>query len=51
MEVKLTEKTIQQILTYNQKLAVNILIITNGNNTYAFDTTTQTPLVEIPAYA
>jgi len=50
MNVILSEKTIQQILTYNQTLAVEILIITNGNTTYAFETKTQKPLLEIPLY-
>ncbi|MCZ2223765.1 MAG: type I restriction enzyme HsdR N-terminal domain-containing protein [Chitinophagales bacterium] len=50
MNVTLNDKTIQQILTYNQTLDVEILIITNGNTTFAFETKTQKPLTEIPLY-
>ncbi|MBX2931139.1 MAG: type I restriction enzyme HsdR N-terminal domain-containing protein [Chitinophagaceae bacterium] len=50
MDVPLSEKTIQQILTYNQSLAVEILIITNGNITFAFETKTQKSLEDIPSY-
>ena len=51
MNVVLTEKTIQQILTYNQSLSVNILVITNGNNTFAFETTTKKSLNSIPEFS
>lgn len=51
MNVALTEKTIQQILTYNQSLSVNILVITNGNNTFALETTTKKSLNSIPAFS
>lgn len=51
MNVELNDKTITQILTYNISLNVNILVITNGNNTFAFDTFTKKALSHIPAFA
>lgn len=50
MNVELNDKTITQILTYNISLNVNILVITNGNNTFAFDTFNNKPLSHIPAF-
>jgi hypothetical protein len=50
MDVELNEKTISQILTYNIALNVNILVITNGNNTFAFETVNKKPLTDIPAF-
>ena len=50
MGVTLTEKTINQILNYNQKLNAVFLIITNGTETYCFDTATNNSLNELPKY-
>jgi hypothetical protein len=50
MEVPLTEKTILQILNYNQSLDVPFLIITNGKQTFGIETFTKTYLSMIPEY-
>ncbi|GMV77026.1 MAG: restriction endonuclease subunit R [Chitinophagaceae bacterium] len=50
MNVPINEKVINQILTYNQSLRVAILIITNGNSTFAYETLTQKTLTDIPEF-
>lgn len=50
MDVPLSDKTIQQVLNYNQRLSVHYLIITNGHTTYGLDTTLQQPLEQLPLY-
>lgn len=46
----ISEKTLLQILNYNQKLNVKILVLTNGNNTFAFNTITKKYLQQIPIF-
>jgi hypothetical protein len=50
MEVTLSEKTILQILNYNQSLDVAFLIITNGKQTFGIETSTKKYLSIIPEY-
>lgn len=50
MHIPLDEKVFDQILRYNQSIQCQMLIITNGANTFAFDLQTQTMLNEIPAF-
>jgi hypothetical protein len=50
MEVTISEKTILQILNYNQILDVAFLIITNGKETYGIETSTKKNLSTIPEY-
>lgn len=50
MNVTVNEKTIEQILNYNQALQVNYLIVTNGTSTYGFDCATKKWLTAIPNY-
>jgi hypothetical protein len=50
MEVTLSEKTILQILNYNQSLDVAFLIITNGKQTIGIETSTKKYLSIIPEY-
>jgi hypothetical protein len=51
-EVKLSEQTIQQILSYQTVLQTGILIVSNGNDTRAFQIEGSNiyPLNELPAY-
>lgn len=50
MEVPISEKTILQILNYNQILDVAFLIITNGKETFGIETSTKKYLSIIPEY-
>lgn len=50
MNTTLTNKTIQQILSYNQSLNVHYLIVTNGTETFGIDTKTQKAIDELPNY-
>ncbi len=50
MEVPISEKTILQILNYNQILEVEFLIITNGKETFGIETSTKKYLSFIPEY-
>jgi hypothetical protein len=50
MGVPLSDKTIKQVLNYNQRLKVPYLIITNGHTTYGLDTLQQQPLEQLPLY-
>ncbi len=50
MHIALDEKVLAQILRYNQSIQSQMLIITNGQNTFAFDLQKQTMLNEIPAF-
>lgn len=51
-EVPLSEQTIQQILSYQTALQTGILIISNGNDTSAFQIigTAILPITELPTY-
>jgi hypothetical protein len=51
-EVRLSEQTIQQILSYQTVLQTGILIVSNGNDTRAFQIEGSNiyPLNELPAY-
>jgi hypothetical protein len=51
-DVPLSEQTIQQILSYQTALQSGILIISNGNNTSAFQIigTSVQPITELPTY-
>lgn len=51
-EVALSEQTIQQILSYQTVINSGILIVSNGNNTRAFqiEGTKIYPLTQLPAY-
>jgi hypothetical protein len=51
MHIALDEKVLDQILRYNQTIESQLLIITNGQNTFAFDLVKQEMLDEIPAFA
>ena len=50
--VELNEKTLRQIATYNLKLNVPFLIITNGNQIYYFkiENETSTQIFSLPAF-
>lgn len=50
MNVIVNEKTIEQILNYNQVLQVNYLIVTNGTSTYGFDCSEKKWLTTLPNY-
>lgn len=50
MNVPINEKTLTQILNYNQTLKVEYLITTNGNTTLGITTTTKKMLHEMPNY-
>ena len=50
MNIELNEKTVTQILNYNQSLQVDYLIITNGNTTFGLNTTNSIHLSEVPEY-
>jgi hypothetical protein len=51
-DVPLSEQTIQQILSYQTALQSGILIISNGNDTSAFQIigTSVQPITELPTY-
>lgn len=50
MNVPINEKTLEQILNYNQVLHVPYLIITNGTSTYGFDCILKGWIKAIPNY-
>jgi hypothetical protein len=50
MEVKLSIQTIDQILSYQQKLQCQFLVLTNGNETFCWDTHNAVALNQLPDY-
>ncbi|MGC8749273.1 type I restriction enzyme HsdR N-terminal domain-containing protein [Hydrotalea sp.] len=50
MEVKLSTQTIDQILSYQQNLKTQFLVLTNGNETFCWDTLNAVALTALPNY-
>lgn len=50
MEVTVNEKTMVQVLNYNQSLDVEYLIVTNGKATFGIRSSTKNFLTELPDY-
>ena len=50
MKVPINAKTLDQILNYNQTLAVQFLVTTNGNNTLCMETGSKQMLLQMPNY-